>query len=74
MLSRRPKRLLCGRRFALAEEENVILMRAEDLLFRAPKQKQVLRPLRGHQDDKKCCYSTPPASAMSRIAGSLTKI
>ena len=27
-------------------------MRAEDLLFQAPKQKQVLRPLRGHQDDK----------------------
>ena len=36
-------------------------------------QDDILRSLRSHQDDN-VCHSTPPASSMSRIAGSLTKI
>jgi hypothetical protein len=51
--------------------------RPEDLLLHVGSyrrsEKQVLRSLRSHQDDNDC-HSTPPASSMSRIAGSLTKI
>ena len=71
MLSRRPKRSLSGRRFDLVEEETVILMAAQRSL--RSHQDDILRSLRSHQDDN-VCHSTPPASSMSRIAGSLTKI
>jgi hypothetical protein len=51
--------------------------RPEDLLLHvgsySRSEKQVLRSLRSHQDDN-VSHSTPPASSMSRIAGSLTKI